>query len=128
MKNFISNHRNIVLVSSYLFLTAVFFLFGLFAGFHGTEKALPTDSAAIADKVNAATPVPESEQSHSHYRVILEDGELRLYIDENGISRLLSSEEISEDSYPVSDIASLKKGIIFEASDGAVSLMENFIS
>ena len=128
MEKFTLNRRNITTILSYLFLTAIFFIFGLFIGFHnGNDPILKETSTPVTAEQNS-TPSQMPSQPTSNYRVILEDGELRLYIDENGISRLISREEISEDSYPVSDIASLKKGLIFETSDGAISLMENFIS
>jgi hypothetical protein len=62
------------------------------------------------------------------YRVILEDGELRLYSDKDGISRLISSEEISEQSFPSSDTAALKEGRSFKELNEALELMENFLS
>ncbi|MBQ3124685.1 MAG: hypothetical protein IJC09_04620 [Clostridia bacterium] len=127
MEKFNFNRRNITIIASYLFLTAIFFIFGLLIGFHnGDDPILKEASNTVTVPDNTLLPVITAPPSN--YRVILEDGELRLYIDENGISRLISREEISEDSYPVSDIASLKKGLIFETADGAISLMENFIS
>lgn len=127
MEKFTFNRRNITVIASYLFLTAIFFIFGLLIGFHnGDDPILKEASNTVTVPDNTLLPVTTAPPSN--YRVILEDGELRLYIDENGISRLISREEISEDSYPVADIASLKRGLIFETADGAISLMENFIS
>lgn len=128
MEKFTLNRRNITIILSYLFLTAVFFIFGLLIGFHNGDDPIVKETSTSATAAQDSTPSQIPQQPPSNYRVILEDGQLRLYIDENGISRLISQEEISEDSYPVSDIASLKKGLIFETSDGAISLMENFIS
>lgn len=128
MEKFTLNRRNITAIASYLFLTAVFFVLGLFIGFKNGDEPIIEQTSSTVHTVPQVTPAPVATQSSSHYRVILEDGELRLYIDENGISRLISAEQISEDSYPVSDIASLKKGLVFETSEGAISLIENFIS
>lgn len=128
MENFKLNRRNITTIASYLFLTAIFFIFGLLIGFHNGDDPIIKETSNTVTTVPDNTVFPIPTALLSNYRVILEDGELRLYIDENGISRLISREEISEDAYPVSDIASLKKGIVFETADGAISLMENFIS
>lgn len=128
MKKINLDRRNIILISSYVFITAIFFTTGYFIGFKNNNKPIlqETSSNVNSQAYDILTPAPTKYPSN--YRVILEDGELRLYIDENGISRLISSESISEEQYPVSDIASLKKGITFETADGAISLMENFIS
>ena len=128
MENFKLNRRNITTIASYLFLTAIFFIFGLLIGFHNGDDPIIKETSNTVTTVPDNTVFPIPTVLPSNYRVILEDGELRLYIDENGISRLISREEISEDLYPVSDIASLKKGIVFETADGAISLMENFVS
>lgn len=128
MEKFTFNRRNITAIASYLFLTALFFTLGLFIGFKNGDDPIIKEVSSSTHTIADSTPSPLTTMPPSHYRVILEDGELRLYIDENGISRLISAEEISEDSYPVADIASLKKGLVFETSDGAIALMENFIS
>lgn len=122
------NRRHIILISSYLFLTVVFFSLGLFVGFRNGNEPILKEVSYNANNVPNTTISPVTTQLPSYYRVILEDGELRLYIDENGISRLISQEKISTDSYPVSDIALLKNGMVFDNADEAVSLMENFIS
>lgn len=125
------NYRHIIAACSYLFLTVSFFLFGYFWGF---SKNKVENTADIVNASSEGTATPYSRPTAEvllpspSYRVILEDGELRLYTDENSKSRLISSEKISEDSYPVSDIASLKKGLEFNSADEAVALMENFIS
>lgn len=128
MEKFTLNRRNITVIASYVFLTAIFFIFGLLIGFHNGNDPIIKEASNTVSTVPDNTSLPFPTHTPSNYRVILEDGELRLYIDENGISRLISREEISEDLYPVSDIASLKKGIVFETADGAISLLENFIS
>ena len=115
-------YRNIILIFSYLFLMSIFFYIGFTSGMHKTATD-NTDNAAV---VSIPSHIPTAEPER--YRVILEDGELRLYHDEGGISRLISSEEISEASYPTRDIAVLKDGVIFETSEAALTLMENFLS
>ena len=122
------NRRNITIIVSYVFLTALFFSLGYFFGFKNINEPIVSDVSTNVTSLPYQTPTPTQPQSILSYRVILEEGEIRLYIDENGKSRLISSEKISEESYPVSDIASLKSGIEFETADEAVSLIENFIS
>ncbi len=122
------NRRNITIIASYVFLTAVFFITGYFFGFKKGDEPILQEVSSNIGTTPYGTMIPVTSPIPSNYRVILEDSEIRLYIDENGVSRLISAEKISEDSYPVSDIASLKKGLIFETADGAISLMENFIS
>ena len=122
------NRRNITIIVSYVFLTALFFSLGYFFGFKNINEPIVSDVSTNVTSLPYQTPTPTQPQSILSYRVILEDVEIRLYIDENGKSRLISSEKISEESYPVSDIASLKSGIEFETADEAVSLIENFIS
>ena len=127
MKNLTFNKRNIFIMLSYLFIATVVFITGYFWGINKINEQFLNETVTQATSPNfntVSTPLP----TQATYRVILEDGQIRLYIDENGISRLVSSEEISEDAYPISDIASLKKGFIFDAMDKAISLMENFIS
>ena len=127
MKFLTLNKRNIFIALSYLFIATVVFIAGYFWGINKINEQFFNETVTQANSPDfntISTPLP----SQTTYRVILEDGQIRLYIDENGISRLVSSEEISEDAYPISDIASLKKGFIFDTMDKAISLMENFIS
>lgn len=127
MKNLTFNKRNIFIMLSYLFIATVVFIIGYFWGLSKINEEIfnETVTQATSHNINTvSTPLP----LQTTYRVILEDGQIRLYIDENNISRMVSAEEISEDAYPISDIASLKKGFIFDTMDKAISLMENFIS
>lgn len=127
MKKISLNKRNIFILLSYLFIATIIFSVGYVWGLNKVNQEFfnETVTQATSPKINSAsTPVPYQ----TTYRVILEDSQIRLYIDENNISRLVSSEGISEDAYPISDIASLKKGFIFDTMDKAISLMENFIS
>lgn len=121
------NSKNIIIIGSYLFLVAIFFATGYMIGGKATDGrgaiSTSTRESVITDTF---TPVPSHDTEL--YRLILEDGELRLYCDGGGISRLISNEKISEDSFPVSDIASLKQGETFETLDDAIALMENFLS
>ena len=115
-------YRNIILILSYLFLMSVFFYIGFASGL--SRNVADDEGTAAAMSVPSYIPTSEPQQ----YRVILEDNELRLYHDEGGISRLISSEEISEESYPTRDIAVLKDGVTFDTTEAALTLMENFIS
>ncbi|MBR0366234.1 MAG: hypothetical protein IJH94_05485 [Clostridia bacterium] len=101
---------------------SIFFYIGFTSGVHKNT----TDNTGSATVMSIPSHIPTAEPQR--YRVRLEDGELRLYHDEGGISRLISSEEISEGSYPTRDIAVLKDGVIFETTEAALTLMENFLS
>lgn len=127
MQKFILTHRNIFIIFSYLFLATLIFVIGYLFGFRSIDEKLFSETSTQANAPYGDVP-PTFSPSTASYRVILEDREIRLYIDENGISRLVSAEEIAEDAYPVSDIASLKNGFLFSSMDEAISLMENFIS
>ncbi|MCH5212227.1 MAG: hypothetical protein J1G06_04365 [Oscillospiraceae bacterium] len=118
--------RYILISASYVFLTAVFFLGGYYTGFKSGGSII-NESAAEAIVPAAAAPVAETNLPQQ-YRVILEDSELRLYSDENGISRLISSKEISENSFPTRDVAVLKEGVTFNRTQDALTFMENFLS
>ena len=118
--------RYILISASYVFLTAVFFLAGYYAGFKSGGHIVP-ESTAEAIVPAAAAPAAETNIPQQ-YRVILEDSELRLYSDENGLSRLISSTEISEVSFPTRDVALLKGGVTFNRTQDALTFMENFLS
>ena len=118
--------RYILISASYVFLTAVFFLGGYYAGFKSGGSVI-IESAAEEIIPAAAAPAAETNIPQQ-YRVILEDSELRLYSDENGLSRLISSEEISEVSFPTRDVALLKEGVTFNRTQDALTFMENFLS
>lgn len=127
MQKLTLNRRNILIISSYLFLATLVFVMGYLFGFRSIDERLFNETSTQANAPYTSL-APTLSPLSASYRVILEDREIRLYIDENGISRLVSAEEITEDAYPVSDIASLKNGFVFETMDKAISLMENFIS
>lgn len=127
MKNLNLNVRNIITVISYLFVAITVFALGYLLGFKSIDNKLMTEATSQVNSPYQSSSPTLSPQNTS-YRVILEDREIRLYIDESGTSRLISAEEISETAYPVSDIASLKNGFTFDSMDKAISLMENFIS
>lgn len=128
MHKFFTNRRNITIIASYLFLTAVFFAVGYGIGITKKQSAIIKETTANVNSSPYESSYPVHNTESASYRVILEDSELRLYLDSNSISRLISAEKISEASYPVSDIAALKKGITFDNTEKAVELMENFIS
>lgn len=116
-------YRYIILSASYLFLTALFFVTGYFIGRSTAPQPAIREAAAIV-----APPSATNKAASPKYRVILEDSQLRLYIDEDGISRLVSAQEISPDSFPARDVAILREGIVFDSSEAALTLMENFLS
>ena len=116
-------YRYIIVSASYLLLSAVFFSAGYFLG----RSTVPQPVIREAASIPIAQPSTE-EPRPAKYRVVLEDGELRLYCDENGTSRLMSSEKISPDSFPSRDVAILREGIVFDSSEAALTLMENFLS
>ena len=116
-------YRYILISGSYLFLTAVFFTAGFFIGRSSPVRPAITEAAAIS-----APPAATAAAQETKYRVVLEDAELRLYVDENGISRMMSAQQISPESYPVRDVAILREGIVFDNSEAALTLMENFLS
>ena len=97
MEKFTFTRRNITVITSYLLFTAIFFILGLLIGFKNGDDPIIKEVSSVTQNIPEFTPVPFTTPSPSHYRVILEDGKLRLYIDENGVSRLVSQEEISED-------------------------------
>lgn len=119
--------RNIIISLSYVFLTAVFFAGGYAIGYKNGGGMLSTP-AAVTTQAEDSTPSPSPTAEPTGYRVILEDSELRLYKDENGSSRLISHEEISEGAFPGYDIEILKGGRSFSTIEEALELMENFLS
>ena len=116
-------YRYILISGSYLFLTAVFFTAGFFIG-----RSSPVQPAVIEAAAISSPPASTAAAQDMKYRVVLEDAELRLYVDEKGISRMMSAQQISPESYPVRDIAILREGIVFDNSEAALTLMENFLS
>lgn len=128
MQKFITKYRNIIIVASYLFLTVAFFAAGYGIGGLKAQNNPIKETTSNVSSSPYESALPANEDISTSYRVILEDGELRLYLDSNNISRLISTEKISETSYPVSDVAVLKNGITFTNAEKAVELMENFIS
>lgn len=121
--------RHILTAASYVFLTALFFGAGYLIGFENGDDMLstPVSVSSSADETDT-TPSPAPTEMSASYRVILEDGELRMYLDENGGSRLVSNEQVSEALFPKSDIETLKKGLFFNTLEEALSMMENFLS
>lgn len=126
MKQIPINTRNILTTAAYLFLTAAIFAAGIGIGYRSGGAA--EQASVTATGVPAASAPPAQSAAPARYRVVLEDGAIRLYLDENGISRLISDDEISESSFPVSDIAELKEGFLFDSLSDALELMENFLS
>ena len=123
MKNLKPIYRYIIITASYLFVTAIFFTAGYGVGFK-SGNGLVSEQVSASVVTASASPTGEPRR----YRVILEDAKLRLYSDEDGISRLISDYPISEASFPAHDIAALKEGVVFDRSEDALALMENFLS
>ena len=65
-------YRNIILITSYLFLMSIFFYIGFTSGVRKNTTETIDTAAAISIPSHIPTAEPE------RYRVILEDGELRL--------------------------------------------------
>ncbi len=128
MQKFTLNRRNITILLSYLFLVTVFFITGYFTGFNNGDKTLSKDVISNISASPEGSAQPTQTTAPYNYRVVLEDSQIRLYIDEGGKSRLISAEDISEESFPISDITLLKKGLVFDTADGAITMLENFIS
>ncbi len=122
--------RHILTAASYVFLTALFFGAGYLIGFENGDGMLSTPVSVSSAAEDSATPAPSPVHTEAvtAYRVILEDGELRLYLDENGTSKLISNETVSEALFPKNDIESLKAGLLFSSLEDALSMMENFLS
>lgn len=127
MKQLLTSSRNILAAAAYVCLTAAFFAAGIGIGYRGGKGLMTTQASVTATGIPAETRVPTAARAQ-RYRVVLEDGELRLYLDGNGTSRLISNDEISEASFPASDVAELKEGFRFEELSDALALMENFLS
>ncbi|MDD6763564.1 MAG: hypothetical protein PUD92_08080 [Clostridiales bacterium] len=128
MKQLLTNPRNILAIAAYVCLTAAIFAVGIGIGYHNGKGLMTMQASVTATGIPDGTPAPAASETPPRYRVILEDGELRLYLDENGASRLISNNEISEASFPASDVAELKEGIHFDTLSDALALMENFLS
>lgn len=119
--------RNILLITSYVLLTGLFFTVGYTAGYHNGGGMLST-SATVETEKKEPTPQPSPSLTPEQYRVVLEDNELRLYKDDGGVSRVISHEQISENSFPTHDVETLRQGCVFTTLEEAISLMENFLS
>lgn len=120
--------RYIIICAAYLFLISGFFSAGYLIGKNTAGVTDAAETGVISRNVEESEERATQQPVSVNYRVILEDGEIRLYKDENGFSRLVSNEEISEGTFPVSDIAALKQGFTFSDLQEALSLMENFIA
>ena len=122
--------RYILTATSYLLLTAAFFGAGYAIGTSNggglvsapVYVAAPAEDNSPSPAAIPSTPLPDG------YRLILEDGELRLYMDKGGFSRLISNEPFTEQLYPKEDTESLKNGLHFERLEDALTMLENFLS
>lgn len=128
MNKFKKITRYIIPVLSYLFLTGLFFSAGYLIGIRSSNEIMTVNPVITATEKPKTVDNSVSEGIKKHYRVILEDGHIRLYIDEKEKSHLLSNDIISEASYPGSDITKLKEGVIFDELSEALLFIENFLS
>ena len=134
MSKFKHYSRYIFHAAAYLCLAAVLFAGGYAIGRKNGGGLLAVSPTLSEEGVPSQTPLPFSEpteqpeENTSRYRVVLEDDQLRLYLDEDGLSRLISSEEISIYAYPEQDINALQNGKNFSTLGEAMELMENFLS
>lgn len=128
MQKFKQIIRYIVPVLSYLFLTGLFFSAGYLIGVRNTDEIMTVNPKVSATEKPTEQITPSPAAVKKHYRVILEDGQLRLYSDEDEKSRLISTDTISETAYPTGDIAKLKEGVVFDILSDALSFIENFLS
>ena len=128
MNKFKKITRYIIPVLSYLFLTGLFFSAGYLIGIKSSNEIMTVNPTITATEKPQTVDEAVSVETKKHYRVILEDGHIRLYIDEKEKSHLLSNDTISEAAYPGSDITKLKEGVIFSELSEALLFMENFLS
>lgn len=129
MKNYFENPKHILIVAAYTLCTAVVFAAGCLIGAHtGGGMQVQSEPVTVKQVPAAETAATQAVPQKTAYRVIIEDGELRLYMDKDGSGRLISNEPISEASFPSRDIAELKEGKAFDTLDDALAMMENFLS
>lgn len=125
-KHFFQSKRNIVYMAAYTVLIVLCFSVGFAIGHHKGQGLLTAPTAVTAQTTAepqpAQTPVPEE------YRVITEDGELRVYCDNGRQSRLISSEKISDSTFPKEDAEALRSGVVFATQEEAAAFIENFVS
>ena len=129
VKNFFKSKRNTVIAVAYTFLIALCFCVGFAIGHHNGRGLLTTPVAvttATTEEPDATEPV--EEMTADLYRVIADDGELRMYCDDGTRSRLVMSDKISEGAFPKEDIAVLREGRVFMTQEEAMAFMENFLS
>ena len=120
IKQFFRSKRNTAIAVAYTFLIALCFCVGFAIGHHNGRGLLTTETPETAE--------PDAEVNSDLYRVIAEDGELRLYCDDGTKSRLIMSDKISEGAFPKEDIAVLREGRMFMTQEEAMAFMENFLS
>lgn len=126
-KNFFKSKRNTILTVAYTFLIALCFSVGFAIGHHNGQGLLTTPVAVSTEATEEPEPEAETEPPVS-YRVVTEDGELRMYCDNGKQSRLITSDEISEGAFPKEDIAALQEGQMFQTQEEAMAFLENFVS
>ena len=122
--------KNSLIIAAYVLLVTVFFLGGYaFGSRTNTETVTVSVTVTPAPRViSEGEPKKTGEESRRSYTVIIENGRLCLFKEENNERTLISSEEISENIYPAADIRELKAGINFDSMEKAQELFENFVS
>ncbi len=128
MKN--KTARYILTAASYVFLTVLFFGIGYSIGTE-TGSGLISTPVSVASPAEENTPAPTpapTPNAASGYRLIIENGELRLYSDVGDAPELLTSAAVNEALFPKSDIDSLRSGLTFRTLEEALQMMENFLS
>ena len=129
IKQFFRSKRNTAIAVAYTFLIALCFCVGFAIGHHNGRGLLTTPVAVTTSTTETPeTAEPDAEVNADLYRVIAEDGELRLYCDDGTKSRLIMSDKISEGAFPKEDIAVLREGRMFMTQEEAMAFMENFLS
>lgn len=116
--------RNIIIISSYIFLMLIFFMLGYFIGKinHTTNTAaIPT---ATTTPVSAPALIPDLDL----YCVKIKDSSLILYKVSPNEEEILYKLEISEGIFPPEDIEDMKRGITFSNISEAQSFIEDFSS
>lgn len=118
--------KNTLIVSSYVLLMALFFGGGYAVGRRST--ATEEDASPVFTETHTETDNSPQKIEVPVYEVIVEDGVLRINKCIGKIKTEVTSEEISENVFPSSDINELKEGVIFERLEDAQQLFENFVS
>lgn len=119
------NLKNTLIISSYVLLVALFFSGGYALGKIGAKE---NNTSTPMPTMNAVAANADSEVKSPVYKVIAEDGVLKIYRCIGDEKTVITSEKISESVFPTEDIEELRKGVEFERLEGAQQMFENFVS